>query len=138
MTFSPYLFFGNNCREAFTKYQEVFGGELFIMTMSDVPDEEVPPGMEDVVLHAAITGDNMLLMGSDDPTTDAFGPVQGMQVTYSAPTVDDANRVFAALSEDGSVTQPLEATFFSPAFGMLVDQFGTPWMVVADQPAESN
>ena len=27
-TFHPYLFFGGNCREAFTRYQEIFGGEL--------------------------------------------------------------------------------------------------------------
>ena len=25
MAFHPYLFFGGNCREAFTRYQEIFG-----------------------------------------------------------------------------------------------------------------
>ena len=33
MAFHPYLFFGGNCREAFDRYKEIFGGELFIMTM---------------------------------------------------------------------------------------------------------
>ena len=28
MTFHPYLMFGGNCREALTRYQEIFGGEL--------------------------------------------------------------------------------------------------------------
>ena len=32
MAFRPYLFFGGNCREAFTRYQEIFGGELTLMT----------------------------------------------------------------------------------------------------------
>ncbi len=28
MAFHPYLMFGGNCRQAFTRYQEIFGGEL--------------------------------------------------------------------------------------------------------------
>ena len=78
---------------------------------------------------AALTFGDNLLMGSDDPTTDDFGPVQGMMVTYSAGDVDEATRVFDALADDGKITSPLAPTFFSPAFGMCVDRFGTPWMV---------
>ncbi|MET0420504.1 MAG: VOC family protein [Acidimicrobiia bacterium] len=133
-TFHPYLFFGGTCREAFTRYQEIFGGELFVMTMSDVPDEEPPAGMEDVVIHAAITGGDLLLMGSDEMTGAEFGPVQGMQVAVQCGDVPEANRVFTALSEGGTVEQELVATFFSPAFGMVKDRFGTPWMITTDQP----
>jgi PhnB protein len=73
-------------------------------------------------------------MASDDPTTDSFGPVQGMMVSYDAADVDDAKRVFEALAEGGTVTQALEPTFFSAGFGMCVDRFGTPWMIVAPDP----
>ncbi len=130
MTFQPYLFFGGNCRAAFTRYQEIFGGELQVITMADAPEgEDVPSEQADLVLHAAITIDGRMLMGSDDPTTDDFGPVQGMMVAYTAADTDEAGRVFTALSEGGTVTQELTETFFSPAFGMCVDRFGTPWMV---------
>jgi PhnB protein len=132
MAFDPYLFFGGTCRQAFTRYQEIFGGELQLLTMADTPDsEEVPPEQADLIIHAALTLDDRLLMGSDDPTTDAFGPVQGMMVSYSASDADDARTVFEALAEGGSVNQALTETFFSPAFGMCVDRFGTPWMVSA-------
>jgi len=132
MAFDPYLFFGGNCREAFTRYHEVFGGELQLLTMADTPDsEDVPAEQADLIIHAALTLDGRLLMGSDDPTTDDFGPVQGMMVSYSASDADDARRVFDALAEGGSVNQALTETFFSPAFGMCVDRFGTPWMVSA-------
>ena len=78
MAFRPYLFFGGNCREAFTRYQEIFGGELFVMTMKEVPGETPPPGQEDVVIHAAVTiSEGDVLMGSDDPMANPFGPVQG-------------------------------------------------------------
>ena len=39
MSFHPYLFFGGNCREAFTRYQEIFGGNLELMRVGDVPDQ---------------------------------------------------------------------------------------------------
>jgi PhnB protein len=132
MDFQPYLFFGGNCRDAFTRYEEVFGGELTLITMADTPDaQDVPAEQADLIIHAALTSGDTLLMGSDDPTTDDFGPVQGMMVSYAAADADDARRVYDALSEGGQVTQELTETFFSPAFGMCVDRFGTPWMVGA-------
>lgn len=133
MAFRPYLFFGGNCREAFTRYQEIFGGELTVIAMKDVPGQEPPVGKADLVIHAALTVGEDLLMASDDPMSEDFGPVQGMMVSYDATDVDDATRVFEALTEGGSVTQKLEPTIFSPAFGMCTDRFGTPWMVVAAQ-----
>ena len=107
MTFHPYLFFGGNCREAFTRYQEVFGGDLVLIASKDMPAEEQMPGVpEDAIMHAALMIDGNLLMASDDPTNDSFGPVQGMQVNYSTNDVDDAKRVFEALAEGGEITGP--------------------------------
>jgi len=133
MAFRPYLFFGGNCRQAFTRYQEIFGGEVTIITMKDVPGETPPPEQADVVIHAALTVGDDVLMASDDPMTDSFGPVQGMMVSYDAVDVDEAKRVFDALSSGGNVTQALMPTFFSEAFGMCTDRFGTPWMIVGPQ-----
>src|SRR6266513_3080276 len=131
MHLSPYLFFGGNCREAFTRYQEIFGGELFVMDMKDAPpgDQPIPPEKAHYVIHAALTFDGHLLMASDDPMTDNFAPVQGMMVSFSTPGVGEAKRVFEALAEGGNVTQPITETFFSPAWGMVTDRFGTPWMI---------
>jgi PhnB protein len=138
MTFNPYLFFGGNCRDAFTRYQEIFGGELVLVTAQDMPPGEAMPGASpDLIMHAALTARGDLLMGSDDPTTDSVGPVHGMQVNYSTDDVDEATRVFTALADGGQVTMPLGATSFSPAFGMCVDRFGTPWMVSTDAPADA-
>lgn len=137
MAFHPYLFFGGNCREAFTRYQEIFGGELVLLPMKDMPsDEPVPAAQAEMIMHAALSFDDSLLMGSDDPTTDSFGPVQGMQVNHAVADVDEAKRVFEALADGGKVTLPIAETFWSPMFGMCVDRFGTPWMVGAEAPAQ--
>ena len=138
MAFRPYLFFGGNCREAFTRYQGIFGGELTLMTMADVPGEQPSADQADLIIHAALTVGDDLLMASDDPMTQHFGPVQGMMVSYDAADAADAERVFEALADGGTVTQALEPTFFSEAFGMCVDQFGTPWMVVAPESQRSS
>ena len=139
MAFRPYLFFGGNCAEAFTRYQEVFGGELTLLRMKDVPGGETPPDADpDTIIHAALNIGDEVLMASDDPTTDSFGPVQGIMVSYDAADVDDAKRVFEALAEGGTVTQALEPTFFSAGFGMCVDRFGTPWMIVAPDPNQAS
>lgn len=137
MGFHPYLFFGRNCREAFTRYQEIFGGELTLIAMKDMPsDEPVPPDQADLIMHAALMVDGNLLMASDDPTAEDFGPVQGMQVNYAVADVDEAKRAFEALADGGSITLPIGPTAWSPMFGMCTDRFGTPWMVGADAPAE--
>jgi PhnB protein len=134
MAFDPYLFFGGNCREAFTRYQEIFGGELFLMPMSDAPsDEPVPAEQADLIIHAALKVNGDLLMASDDPTGDG-GPMKGVSVSYGTADAAEAKRVFEALADGGEVTQAPTETFFSPLFAMCVDRFGTPWMVVAEAP----
>ena len=133
MSFHPYLFFGGNCGEAFTRYQEIFGGELTLMTMKDVPGEEPPADKADLIIHGALMVGDELLMASDDPMSESVGPVEGIMVSYDAADVAEANRVFDALADGGKVTQPLIPTFFSEAFGMCTDRFGTPWMIVGPQ-----
>lgn len=136
MAFHPYLFFGGNCRDAFTRYHEIFGGELVLLPMSEAPsDEPVPAEQADLIMHAALKIGDDLLMASDDPTGD-FEPPRGVSVNYATTDVADAKRVFDALAEGGEIRAPMEQTFWSPAFGMCVDRFGTPWMVGAESPEE--
>ena len=133
MSFRPYLAFKGNCRSAFTRYQEIFGGEIFVMTMADMPAEAEPnpEGTNpDAVMHAALTIGDDLLMGADDPMGHFDGNVSGMCVTYSTTDPTEAGRVFAALADGGTTQVPISETFFSPAFGMCT---GSP--VVGEQTA---
>ena len=128
MALYPYLFFSGTCRAAFTRYQEIFGGDLELMTMADIPSEEAVPAQAGLIMHAALTFDGHLLMASDDPTGDG-GPMRGVSVNYTLAEATDATRVFEALAEGGEITMPLAETFWAPLFGMCVDRFGVPWMV---------
>jgi PhnB protein len=138
MAFRPYLFFPGTCRAAFTRYHEIFGGDLALMTMADVPGETPSPEQADIVIHASVTVGDDVLMGSDDPmSSDGGRPVLGMMISYDASDDADARRVLDALAEGGSVEQDLIPTFFSSAFGLCTDRFGIPWMVVAPDPGSA-
>ena len=132
MSFSPYLFFVGTCREAMNTYQSIFGGQLDIVTAAEMPDAP-PEAPADAVMHAALTlPSGGMLMASDDPSATEAGPKTGVSVSYAAADADDAARAFEALSKDGEVQMPIGPTSWSPAFGMCIDRFGTPWMVGAN------
>lgn len=131
MSLHPYLFFTGTTREAMTRYREILGGRLDIMSSADLPEGEEPPFevADDFVVHAALTfGDGDLLMASDDPTGDGSG-VKGAAVNLTLTGQEDARRIFDALAEGGSVDMPLGETFWSPLFGSCVDRFGVAWML---------
>jgi PhnB protein len=135
MAFRPYLAFSGNCRDAFTRYQAIFGGELVLLAMADMPAQEGSAPADanpDAIMHAALTGEAGLLMGADDPSGQFDGQVRGMCVNCPVADADEARRVFDALAEGGEVQLPLGETFFAPAFGMCIDRFGTPWMVMVE------
>jgi PhnB protein len=137
MAFYPYLNFPGTCREAFTRYQEIFGGELMLLPMSEAPgDQEVPAEQADLIMHAALRFPDHLLMASDAPA-DNFGKVEGMYVNYSVTDPAEAERVFGALSDGGEVSMSMEETFWAQRFGVCVDRFGTPWMVSAERQESS-
>ncbi len=71
-------------------------------------------------------------MASDAPPQYHKTP-QGFSVSLHVKTEDEAERIFKALAEGGTVTMPLEKTFWAARFGMLTDRYGTPWMINCDQ-----
>ena len=75
----------------------------------------------------------MVILASDDPTGDGAG-VKGASLSLMLTDQDEAKRVFASLAEGGVVQMELSQTFWSPAFGSLVDRFGVSWMINVDQP----
>ncbi len=130
MDLSPHLSFDGQCAAAFTFYEKHLGGKIVtMMTHGDSPAKDrVPPDWRDKIIHARLEIGGQALMGMDAPPSHYARP-QGMFVTFSLPTSADAERVFKALTEDGSVTMPFQKTFWSNGFGMVVDRFGIPWMI---------
>ena len=130
MDFTPYLNFNGTCAAAFKFYEEVLGGTIeFMQTHRDSPlKDHVPPDWQDKVIHVCLNVQGNRLMGSDAPA-DHYAPARGIHVNIQVPSTAEGKRVFDALAAGGKVTMPFGQTFWSPGFGMLVDRYGTPWMV---------
>jgi len=127
---NPYLIFNGNCAEAMHFYERTVGGRLQMMTHAESPiADQTPPGSADGILHARLDFDGGVLMASDGMVSDSYNGMHGFSVSVIYPTAAVAKRVFDALAKGGKVIMPLDKAFWSEAFGMLVDRFGTPWMI---------
>ncbi|NQE35818.1 hypothetical protein E5S67_03554 [Microcoleus sp. IPMA8] len=135
MQSNTYLFFDGECKAAFKFYEQCLGGKIDgMMTYGDAPmSEEIPSEQRDRIMHANLTVGEMVLMGSDTPP-DSFNKPQGFSVNLQFDDLVEAERIFQKLAENGTVKMPFQETFWSTRFGMLVDRFGTPWMINV-QPA---
>jgi PhnB protein len=130
--FDTYLFFHGNCAEAMRFYERTLGGKLeALMTYADAPasDQQQCPAPADYVMHARLVIDGRALMASDQPPGTPAQPMSGFSLSMQYASADEARRMFDRLAEGGEVRMPLTKTFFAATFGMLVDRFGTPWMV---------
>lgn len=135
MQIHPYLTFSGQCEEAFRFYEKVLRGKIEAMfPHAGTPAEEhVPAEWREKIMHARLVAGEAVLMGSDTPP-DGFEKPQGISVSLQIKEVAEAERVFGALSENGTVVMPIQETFWAIRFGMCVDRFGIPWMVNCEKP----
>ncbi|MGZ5095601.1 MAG: VOC family protein, partial [Burkholderiales bacterium] len=106
-----------------------------MMTHAGTPAEaHVPPEWRNKIIHARLVVGDEVLMGSDAPP-DRFQKPQGFSVSIQINKPADAERIFKALAENGTVQMPFEQTFWAFRFGMCVDRFGIPWMVNCEKAA---
>jgi PhnB protein len=134
MELNPYLNFNGQCAAAFKFYEKVLHGKIvMMMTHGESPvADQVPKEWHDRIMHVRMTVGDRVLMGSDTPP-ERYSEPKGFCVTLSVDNAEEAERIFKALAEKGSVQMPLQKTFWAERFGSLVDQFGIPWMVNCEQ-----
>ena len=130
MNVNAYLTFDGRCEAAFALYAQVLGGKITaMMRHAGTPMEaHAPPEWRDKILHARMEIGDTVLMGSDAPPG-RYEPPRGFSVSILVDDVVEAERVFHALADGGSVGMPIQKTFWAERFGMLVDRFAIPWMV---------
>jgi PhnB protein len=136
MQTNTYLFFKGNCEEAFKFYEKTLGGKIeAMMSHAGTPAEnQVPPEWKNKIIHARLKLGDQLLMASDSPPDHSKTP-QGFYVNLGFDNPTEAERVYKAMSKDGTVQMELQETFWAKKFGMFTDRFGTPWMINCEKEA---
>jgi len=133
MRISAHLCFDGQCREAIQLYQRILGGTIQTMlTYGESPmASSTDPRWHDRIVHATLVVDDIELTGVD-MIPGSYQRPQGFFMTLTVTGVARAKEIFAALSQDGAIQVPLEKTFWSPGFGVLVDRFSIPWEINAE------
>ena len=133
MKLTTYLNFAGKCEEAFRFYEQHLGGRItMIKTHGEGPSASaLPTAWQNAVLHARITIGNTELLGADIPNAD---PMRSAYLTLMLSSIDEAERIYAALSEDGEIFMPIEENFFAFRFAQLRDKFGMNWMILNERP----
>jgi len=132
MKVNIYLNFPGTCSEALDFYAKHLGAKILTKgTFDSMPDPKmVPPGMEKKVLHARFQIGDTLLMASDGPKAE---PMRSAYITLSVDSNEEAERIYAALTEGGEVFMKMGEQFFAHRFGQFRDKFGINWMVIHEK-----
>jgi PhnB protein len=131
MKINAYLGFDDQCEAAFRFYHQCLGGTLEALNrFGDTPAcDHVPESHRNRIMHARLVIGDEAIMGSDSVPEHPFEGIKGVSLAINVDTASEAERIFAALSEGGSVIMPLGPTFWAARFGMFIDRFGVSWMV---------
>jgi PhnB protein len=135
MKLYTYLNFGGNCEQAFRFYEQHLGGKISMMlTHAQQPNaNDVPADWKNAILHARIRIGETELLGADVPP-ERFQPMRSAYLSLLLDSSQEAERVYALLSENGEIFMPLAETFFAFRFAMLRDRFGVSWMILHERP----
>ena len=127
-----YLNYPGNCEQAFRFYEQHLGGKItMMMTHQQQPDAaNVPQNWSNAILHARMEIGDAVLMGADIPNAE---PMRSAYLTLRVGSAEEAERLYALLSDGGQVFMKMEKTFFASRFAMIRDKFGTSWMLLHEE-----
>lgn len=135
---TTYLNFPGTTEEAMLFYKSVFGTEFSgrgLQRFGDIPaGPDQPPVSESIkkmILHVELPllGGHVL-MATDAPEEMGFTLTTGnnMHISLEPDSREETQRLFDALSADGTISMPLEDMFFGSFFGACTDKYGINWM----------
>lgn len=123
------MFSGENhgkARQAIDFYVSLFPEALIERIDLWGADEGQPEG---TVKTAIFVLKGRRFMASENTAPHAFNFTPSMSLFVECDTVEEVDRLFAALSDGGNVMMPLGDYGFSRRFGWAADRFGVSWQI---------
>jgi PhnB protein len=130
-TLNPYLNFKDNAKDAFEFYESVFGGNLTTSNFGDFGMSTDPEEATKIMHAQLITSSGFTLMGADTPNHMEYKPGTNFSVSLSSGPEgeEELTGYYNKLVEGGTAVEPLSKAPWGDSFGMLIDKFGTSWLV---------
>jgi len=133
-TINPYINFNGNAEEAFNFYKSVFGGEFAsVVRFKDLESPEFQVSHEDAdkIMRITLPIGGNILIANDVPA--GLGPVSEHEnrskIAITAETKEEADKLFAGLSEGGEVEMPMDESPWGTYFAMFRDRYGIEWTI---------
>jgi PhnB protein len=129
------LHFDGRCESALRLYERCFHAKVkFMLRWSQSPMAgDAPPEWQEKIFHASLAIGDTTIAAADVLPAQYHSP-QGFSIVLNLKDPDEADRLFAALSENGTVRMPLQETFWALRFASVIDQFGIPWDINCERP----
>lgn len=113
-----------NCKKALEYYKKVFGGEVKNVQLAD--GKEMFKGHEGKIIHSEFhINDDCIIYLYDilgDKTTG-----HNISLILDLESEEEINKLYSALSDNGSVKFELQKTFWGAYHAVIVDRFGVKW-----------
>ena len=117
-----------------TYYKKCLGGTLTFQTLSESPlSARMPRKMKNCILHATLTNDGMVLMGSDMVGEEGLIKGNSVALMLNCSSEEEIKSYYEKLSKEGSADHPLRENFWGVKFGDLTDKFGNRWLLSFDK-----
>ncbi len=140
MSFSLFINFDGNCKEAVDFYARVFKTEVEgLMTFGQMPGEPDPHFLEedrDRVMYCSVDIAGTNVMFSDVPSWMSLERGNDISVVVGLDDADEVRRLYEELKEGGNVNMELQKTFWSELYAMFTDKFGVNWQLSLEEKAE--
>lgn len=132
---TPYILMNGEAKKAIEYYREALGAEvIFQQTIGEGQEDEAAKFHEhelDFVAHAVLKIGETTIMIADIIPELPFQNGNQLSICVTASEVSEAKRLYEKLREQGKVVIELEKTYFSPAYGMVIDPFGVTFQIFA-------
>jgi PhnB protein len=126
-----FLSFDGQCEAALRFYARALGGKVRVFTWGTSPmAHQAPDGWADKVLHGSVSVGDSEIAAADVPSCPT---PQGFSIMLNIDGPEQAQRAFDALNENATILLPMQQTFWSASYGILVDQFGIRWEINCQQ-----
>ncbi len=126
---NPYLIFNGNAAQAIALYELALGAKTENLSrFGDAPGMESQPELKDRVMHSLVRIGPGTIMASDSMPGDPAAVDSNTHVCLDFDDPQDMTTKFDALATGGTITTPIQDTFWGAKFGTLTDAFGIRWM----------
>lgn len=135
----PYFVFKGETKEAVALYAKLFNAKnVNILTFGEMPEDPahtVPEEAKHLVMHAFIEleGDMKMMFSDTFPGSPQVTVGDNITIAYMSEDENQIRSIFEGLAEGGTVTMPLQETFWSKCYGQVTDKFGVLWQLSYEQ-----